>query len=294
MHTYRAYGFVLASDLALPELTPATGEAEVFIRRQPLHLEEAGAGANGESVITGQVLDLLRFRIENGTHILIEEMRPVTEDEIRVFLLGVLMSTLLRQRGLLVLHASGLARDGRAIGFVGDSGWGKSTLAGYFVQQGYRLVNDDVLAVDLGASPVHILPGFPQIKLRPEAEQWLGQAYDSLPQLHENSIKRITAPVAQFQEADLPLAALYVIEGAGREETRVVPLKPADAVIELVRHTRMTNIMRAPAVQARHLAQCGQLVRSVPVRLLERKRDLSALDRIREVVEADLGTLYAT
>ena len=46
---------------------------------------------------------------------------------------------LLRQRGLLTLHASVIRSKGKDyIGFVGDSGYGKSTLAEYFSQQGYN------------------------------------------------------------------------------------------------------------------------------------------------------------
>ncbi len=289
MQTYRAYGLTFASDIALPEL-PQSSEAPVaFIKRQSLY-GELGAEGNGGSCVTGRVLDVLRFRVEGGSTIMVDELKEVSEEEIRVYLLGVLMSILLRQRGLLVLHAAGLAKDGKAVAFVGDSGWGKSTLAGYFVQQGYRLLNDDVLALDVAQTPVQVIPGFPQIKFRPEAEQWLGARYADMPSLHENSPKRIDAPFERFQQEPLPISRLYVLEGGGRAESAIKPLGAREAILELVRHTRMTNMMRAPEVQTQHLQQCAFLVQNVPVQRLERKKDLNALGEILEQVEEDLSS----
>ena len=288
MQTYRAYGLTFASDIALPELPTSEEPPVAFIKRQPLPEEGADASGNGGSCVTGRVLDVLRFRVEDGRSITVDAIREVPEDEIRVYLLGVLMSILLRQRGLLVLHAAGLAKDGKAVAFVGDSGWGKSTLAGYFVQQGYRLLNDDVLALDVNSIPIQVVPGFPQIKFRPEAEHWLGARYEALPSLHPNSPKRIDAPVEQFQEASLPISRLYVLEGAGRAETRIEPLGGREAILELVRHTRMTNVMHAAEVRAQHLQQCALLVQNVPVQRLIRKKDLDALGEILDRVEEDL------
>lgn len=294
MPTYRAYGLTFASDIALPELPRSEEPPIAFIKRQPLPDEGAGALGNGGSCVTGHVLDVLRFRVEDGRSITIDEIREVPEDEIRVYLLGVLMSILLRQRGLLVLHAAGLAKDGRSVAFVGDSGWGKSTLAGYFVQQGYRLLNDDVLALDVSRTPIQVVPGFPQIKFRPEAEQWLGARYEALPSLHLNSPKRIDAPFERFQEEPLPISRLYVLEGAGREETCIEPLGAREAILELVRHTRMTNVMRAPEVQTQHLQQCAFLVQNVPVQRLVRKKDLDALGEILDKVEEDMASVDTT
>ncbi len=293
MHTYTAYGLTVASDIELPELLPSSGHPDVYVKRQALPTEGPDAFSNGETRIAGRVLDVLRFSVENGTHILFDEMRPVEDAEIRVFVLGVLMSILLRQRGLYVLHASGLSKDGRAIAFVGDSGWGKSTLAGYFVKQGYQILNDDVLAVDLSTEPVQVIPGHPQIKFRPEAEQWLGQRFDTLRPLHESSIKRVTIPFEGFQRSAVPLARLYVLEGFGRETSAVEDLRPRDALLELIRHSRVTNVMKAPDVQARHLRQTEELIKRVPVKRLARKKDLEALAEILSVVEQDLAASSA-
>ena len=56
---------------------------------------------------------------------------------------------LLMQRKILPLHGSAVAIDGKAYAIVGDSGAGKSTLASAFLNKGYQLLSDDVIAVSL-------------------------------------------------------------------------------------------------------------------------------------------------
>ena len=59
------------------------------------------------------------------------------------------MGAILMQRRLLPLHGSAIAINGKAYAIVGDSGAGKSTLASAFLNKGYQLISDDVIAVSL-------------------------------------------------------------------------------------------------------------------------------------------------
>jgi hypothetical protein len=54
-----------------------------------------------------------------------------------------LLSGLLRRRGLFMLHAAALERDGRGVLIVGASGSGKTTACLALLRAGYRLVSDD-------------------------------------------------------------------------------------------------------------------------------------------------------
>ena len=55
------------------------------------------------------------------------------------------------------LHGSAIAIDGKAYAIVGDSGAGKSTLASAFLNQGYQLLSDDVIAVSLSKKNLFLL-----------------------------------------------------------------------------------------------------------------------------------------
>jgi len=63
---------------------------------------------------------------------------------VRLYLLGSAWGALCYQRDLLVLHASAVRVDGRAVAFCGRPGMGKSTLAAWLAESGHALVSDDL------------------------------------------------------------------------------------------------------------------------------------------------------
>ena len=85
------------------------------------------------------------------------------------------MGVILLQRKILPLHGSVIAIDGKAYAFVGDSGAGKSTLASAFLNQGYQILTDDVIPIQLNEENIPIVtPSYPQQKLWQESLDQFG------------------------------------------------------------------------------------------------------------------------
>ena len=73
----------------------------------------------------------------------------------------------LGQRRYLLLHASAVERDGKALLMTGESGAGKSTLAALLMARGWRLLGDEFALLDPATGMIH---GFPRlISLKDEA-----------------------------------------------------------------------------------------------------------------------------
>ena len=232
--------------------------------------------------------------MEGGNAIIIDIRQPIGDDVLRTYLQGVLMATLLRQRGLLVLHACCVARDGKAFGFVGESGWGKSTLAEYFCQQGYELLNDDVMAIEATAKPHPlVVPGAPQIRLRPQAGEWLRDDFDNLPKVHSRAHKRVNFQQS-YAAAPVPLSKLYMLDRAYTDRLAIEPLSKKEALLPLMQHTRVTHLFKDPTYTAQHLNQCSSLVNTIPVARLHRVRDLETLPKLQALVEQDLADTSGT
>lgn len=291
MPLYRAYGLVVASDLALPGLreAPPGAPADVRVERRPLEMDELGSSEDGQRI--GALFhDVARFLLEDGARVAVDVRRDdVGADVIEARLLGEIFAGLLRQRGLLVLHACAVARDGEAVAFVGESGWGKSTLAEAFCQRGYTLLTDDVMGVafDEAGRPL-VVPSYPQIRLREDSAAHLVPDGVGLEDISRNGPKK-ARPDREVPEHAVPLRALYLLEPEYRDRAEVVAVPPGVALVALVSHTRARTLIHtnAPVLLAEHLRQCGELVRAVPPRGLRRRRSLDALGALMDLVEAD-------
>ena len=287
MFSYAAYGLVIHSEIELPGLPDAVGEPDVRIVRETLAVDDLAARSNGGSAILGKVHDLLHFFAEDGRIVRVDAAESLEEGVIRTILLGTILATVLRQRGFLVLHAACVAKGDQAVAFVGYTGWGKSTTAEYFYQNGYRLLTDDVLALRVDET-VEVVPGYPLIKLRTDAGEALRADFDALPMVHFDSSKRMHR-TSTFDPSPVPLARIYLMRGQEAKANGIQPVTLQQAMIEIIGHTRLVTFLRNPEYMQRHLQQCSRLVSRVPVRALERVLSLDSLPEIKRLVEADLA-----
>ena len=78
--------------------------------------------------------------------------------------MGMNLQMALGQRRYLLLHASAVERDGRALLMTGESGAGKSTLAALLAARGWRLMGDEFALIDLDDGRVHAFPRLVSLK----------------------------------------------------------------------------------------------------------------------------------
>jgi hypothetical protein len=296
MFSYTVYGLGVHSPLLLPELIAKEREADVTIRFGSVdHLPSVSAGTRQRICVTAEdtcfvVEQIGTFLIQGGREIVVDPAARVEDAELRLCILGPALALLLHQRGQLVLHASAIAAAGGAVALLGDSGWGKSTLAAALYARGHTVVADDVVAVDAAIEvgngrEQRVVPGFPQLKLWPEAAAALGYAPGTLPRLHHRIEKRVLGVASGFACEPLPLSRVYVL--AEGQEQVVEPLRSQEALLELVRHSYCARFLHA-ADAATHFRQCASVAHRVPLRRLRAPRSLAALPDLTRLVEQDL------
>lgn len=265
---------------------PADGLPDVVIRLGSVSTIDKATLDYGHRVI-GELPEIGHFLIENGRFVTIEPAAGVDLATLRPSILGPVMAVVLRQRGLLVLHASSIAINHQAIAFLGGSGWGKSTLAKAFHAQGYDVLTDDVMAVDVRSDPAIVYPAFPQFKLSPAAAESLGEDATTLLPVFPSAPKLSCRFIDGFQQTPLPLQCVYVLGKGDRHE--IVSLAPQAAFPEVVRHTRAMELLNAPAMVATHLQDCTRLITTVPFRRFIRKPSLAELPDLVRLVEEDVA-----
>ncbi|TPN89988.1 serine kinase [Mesorhizobium sp. CU2] len=294
---YKAYGLVISSEVALPELEPTTPVApDLEIVVKPIDPPEgASQGATAfQFEPTRQYLfweAVGAFLIDDGKRIDVDPA-PGVDDPLLAFpLLGPVLALALHQRGLLILHASAIAVGGKSVIFLGDKGAGKSTTAGAMIRAGHHLLTDDVVALDLSdPNRPMILPGFPQLKLAADAAGAIRlEQAEIRPQVHPQIDKAQHRLNDGFAADAVPASRIYVLE---RGETAAISPLPAlaalPAIIKFSYITRFGRQALAGDFAATHLRQSAQLAAQVGVCRLEVPTGLERIDEAVALIEADL------
>ena len=296
MYVYSTYGLGIQSELELPELvagTDSNGTVTIrFGKVEPLPDEVDSQfhsfwATPNETCLCFQGSGA--FLVRNGNEIIIQPSPKVDERVLRLAILGPALSMLLHQRGLLVLHGSAVVVNGQAASFLGNSGDGKSTMAGVLNRRGHALIADDLSVVDFDSNGDPLLyPGFPQLKLWPEAVTSLGDDLNSLARLHPALEKRARhIKQDDFFENTVALRRLYVLQEADALSIELVPQQ--QAFIELVRHSHDALLLRQTNSASRHFEQCSRLASIVQMYYLKRPRSLAALPDVAQLIEENLA-----
>lgn len=290
---YTAYGLRINSTLLIPELLVSNHvDTDVVIRFGKLDkspLKDKSIIHSYKLTTDGMYLFLSgagTFLIRNGNEIIIEPELNAEASKIRLLLLGAAMGVLLHQRGYLTLHASAVAMNNGAVVFIGDKGWGKSTIAANLHARGHNLIADDVVAVDLHSEQqAIILPAFPQLKLWPDAVTSLGSKPEELPQLVSYLEKRDFRPNRGFMLTNTPLKQIYVL-GRG-EAVEIKPLNNQQVLTYLIRNSYITRFGEEliESNRALYFRQLTQLAKQVSISHLLRPEDLSLLPETIKLVE---------
>jgi hypothetical protein len=296
MQTYAAYDVRICSDLTLPELEIADGEPDVTITLGKVSPVPVPIGADGSGFwATGDeacyfLEDVGTFLVRGGREVVVELAPRAEPGRIRLSILGPVLGILLHQRGHLVLHASCVEIEGRAVAFAGNRGWGKSTIAAALYARGHGIVSDDVTAIDLRLPVPSVMPAFPQIKLWPDSVPTLGPSADVQPRFHPLLDKRGFRVTRGFPQGPVALERVYVLaEGA---DPGVDKLRPGEAFPEILRHWYGgrfgDGLLKAEGAAVTHFEQAATLAARVPMRRLRSAGSASpALTQV-DLVEADL------
>jgi hypothetical protein len=232
MHYYHAFGLKLASTIPLPELAPGSGPADVTIavthRAEPAQAQPHALEVSGERV-TLRLEDIL-FTVREGRAVDIVAPLETAEIDIRIWLLGTVMATLLHQRGYFPLHANAIQLPGGgAAAFCGTSGAGKSTMAALLDRAGFRVLGDDLCAVRYDADGRPMLhAGIPRLKLWGETLGLLGRGSDGLERVASDLLKYhvpLEPHAAHGALEAVPLTRLYLLDRATSDsEPLIIPL----------------------------------------------------------------------
>jgi hypothetical protein len=235
---------------------------------------------------------LFEFLISpDGRTIEYHRLREATSASLTTYLLGQALSFSLLSFGYEPLHATAVVVDGEAIAFLGECGYGKSTLGAAFVARGFPVLTDDVLALEKRAGRWIAHAGPPRLKLFPSVAQRV------LSRSGGNTMNRGTSKLVLSLGKDesaaqsVPLRALYVLPDPARARPyrgriRIRAVKGQKAFLAVTRAA--FNLIQIDRERlARQFAMAARLAVDVPIRRLSYPRRLTSIGAVCEAVLAD-------
>ncbi|MFZ6027638.1 MAG: hypothetical protein ACOYYS_07980 [Chloroflexota bacterium] len=285
---YFAYDLVIETPFSCPGLlqAPGTAEPDVIVVEGdvPLHLDIAVVDGKNWQAAPNSFLyrggsRVGRFLVEGGRQV-IYRRSPAAEDALVAFhFLDIILAAVLRQRGLLVLHANAAVHpNGMAVAVTGESGAGKSTTLAALLQNGCTMLSDDITALRLGADgTVAALPGIPQFHLTDDSARGLGRDLSGLPRFSWRQVKAAVPVSTAMADAPAKLESLYWVEVCAVDDLRVTVLQGTE------KFAALQNFIYGPLLPQSHpdlFPLFAAVVENVTLYQVQRPADRWTIDKI--------------
>lgn len=182
--------------------------------------------------------------------------------------MGMNLQMALGLRRYLLLHASMVERDGRAVLMTGISGAGKSTLAALLMARGWRLMGDEFALIDCATGLAHAFPRL--VSLKNEAIDVVAQALPNarfgplLEGTPKGAIRHLVPDARAIAAMDQPAAPSLILFPRFGFAAAERPVLPSEAFVRLTQSS--TNYV---TLAERGFDALTRLVQTVPSRAID-------------------------
>jgi len=296
MYTYSAYDLRIRSTFELPEFQRADTrgtDTDVEIVRSSVESVPESVGGTGRRRIAATP-DAIRltyesvgsFIVRDGTEIICDVVDEAVEQRelFRRLIENELLGLVLHQRDHLVLHASAVSIDGKAVVFLGPRGAGKSTTAAAFDAAGHSVLEDDVVAIRFDEEGPTVVPGVPQLRLEADAATALG-LQDSTIASEESWYDKRMLSITDLPDPALLTRCYVLTEG---EEFGIHRTCSSEQLLSLVTQMYVQGFVTESDRSGTHMEQCSRVVEHAGVRVLTRSLDHGQLSALVDLVADDI------
>ncbi len=286
-YRYRAYGLNILSEIEMPHWLPGEGPWDVRIQwgDVPFELPEATCIRN---VFWGREDSCLlndpevgRMMIESGKTITLALAAEGAAGSLATLIASTGMAALAYQRGKMCLHASAVAKDDRAVLFMGLSGAGKSTLASAMIERGHALLSDDITVIRERANgSFEAIGSFPSIRLHRDSLETLSSVSHSSPGIDPLDEKSRIRPRREFALKPVEIARICLLETGSVSALEWEPITGIERVTIIQQNFFRPRVARTIGDHQRLLKMSMAMARTIEMQRIVRPASGFYLDEL--------------
>lgn len=260
MYNYIVYNIRISSSFALPlirleeeldpDLTIVFGSIEKSVEK-PLFMLNGCAYSEKQALI--HIDGVADFFAENGTSIIVELLDGVEVDEqvLAQYTINNVMTMILLQRSIHPMHGSGLNIRGRGIAISGDAGVGKSSLSHTLIENGYEIMTDDLIGIEVSEMPIMLHYGPLIQRFTEESIDWFKLDQAKLNEIHNLDGKRMMILEQPHSKEAVPLVMMIVLKTGNVEFPVLNRIDGAQKLEVVMKHTYRELLFRFRSLIAR-------------------------------------------
>jgi hypothetical protein len=236
------------------------------------------------------------YVIKNAAAFLIQgnmiSVMPICENrnEWQSYLLGAVMSIVLINEGLFVLHGSAVEHKDAALLFLGHSGVGKSSLAMGLGQGGYSVITDDLCAISREKEQLFINSGTKQIRLLEDTVEKLG-VIEVVALEHPTKRPKFGFSIdrnSEDKKIRIEKVVELVVDSSLDEEVKVNEIISFDRIALLKKNIYKEDLSKVVGAESSYFSYISLLSEKVKFIRITRRSTLYDLNKLIELIEKNV------
>lgn len=217
------------------------------------------------------------------------------------FVLGYGIAVFAHLKGLVALHCGAVSVNGKAVAITGASGAGKSTVTTELLEDGAKMLSDDIIAV--GYLPgkhgeAYAFPAFPQQKLCRDAAVQRGYCLKDLHYIDSEKDKFAVDRRDIFLSEPQRLHTLFMLQWYDSEDemykkfknqilcSRIEGFEKVNVILNSLFLGMMLDAMGLPAEQ---FQVCVDLASNVNICLIQRPKGVDTMEQVKQIIYRVIG-----
>ena len=289
MYSYMLYGMKITSDIEFGQLVGCEDDrsSDVIVESGDIPQWLADKEREGIQYEFGDEISWLANRtcylyMEKGSRITYRLKEGGNPMYLRTYILGWGISMLALQRGIIAMHCSVVADEHGAVLISGRSGSGKSTLTAALLEEGYRLMADDMALVGETDERIMVSPAFPYQKLCRDAALEQGYRLEELQYISEEKDKFLVPYRGEFSTESVPVKGFIMLGITGGDKVICEEAKGLQKFQIIVNNQFLQGLLGKDKYKPEIGQKCLNIASKIPVYYLLRPEGADTIQEVRD------------